>query len=300
MTSLACQFPPDDPFYRPEVVAFYESKTLQLLHKYGPGPRVHYHSGIYVGAPPPGRSCAELRELLVRAQEELLEESAAAWEAARFLSGDVLDAGCGLGGGSLFWAQRFGANVCAVTNIGAHAPVIARFARDAGVSGRVTPLISHAEEVPGEELFDAVVAIEAGSYFDRPRWFARAARLLRPRGRLFIVDTLMGRPEIADFLDPHWKTRVGSREEYEDAAQRAGFELLAVESLNERTAGFWPLDIAWTRRLLEESPPGGVQEDRLRRSLEVHEQMHCAYQDRGILHLRMAWGKRRSIGLKPA
>ncbi len=274
-----------------EVVAFYEARTEPVLRKYGPGPRVHYHSGVFLEPPPQGRSCAELRGLLVGAQETLLEESAAAWDAARYLSGDVLDAGCGLGGGALFWAQRFGARVCAVTNIAAHAPRVSRFAQDAGVAERVSPLVCNAEEVPGEERFDAVVSIEAASYFDRRRWFPRVARLLRPKGRVFIVDTLRGRPEIADFLDPHWKTRVGPREEYDRAAKEAGLELLAVESLNERTAGFWPLDLAWTRRLLEESPPGGADEERLRRSLGVHEQMYRAYADCGILHLRMSWQK---------
>lgn len=278
--------------HRSEVVSFYESKTQQVLRKYGPGPRVHYHSGVYLGAPPPGRSSSQLRELLVAAQEALLEESAAAWDAARHISGEVLDAGCGLGGGALFWAQRFGARVCAVTNIAAHAPLVSSFARDAGVADRVVPLVCNAEEVPGEERFDAVVAIEAGSYFDRPRWFARVARLLRPGGRVFIVDTLMGRPEVADFLDPHWKTKIGPGEEYDRASRDAGLEPLAVEALNERTAGFWPLDIAWTRRFLEESPPGGAHEERLRRSLDVHVQMHRAYADHGILHLRMSWRKR--------
>lgn len=273
-----------------EVIAFYDAKTEQLLRKYGPGPRVHYHSGVFLGEPPAGRSCEELRALLVASQEALLEEAAAAWDAARYLSGDVLDAGCGLGGGSLFWAQRFGAKVCAVTNIAAHAPMVSRFARAAGVADRVVPLVCDAEDVSGEERFDAVVAVEATTYFDRFRWFARVARLLRPKGRVFVVDTLQGRPEIADFLDPHWKTRVGTPEEYERAARDAGLAPLAVEALNERTAGFWPLDLAWTRRALEESP-SSASEERLRQSLDVHVQMHRAYADHGILHLRMSWEK---------
>jgi SAM-dependent methyltransferase len=280
---------------RGEVIAFYEQKTAQVLRKFGPGPRVHYHSGIHDGAAPPGASRAELRGLLVAAQEALLEDSAIAWDAARTLSGEVLDAGCGLGGGSLFWAQRFGARVCAVTNALAHAPLVARFAAAAGVSERVLPVVCDAEELPGEERFDAVVSIEAGSYFDRPRWFARVARLLRPRGRVFLVDTILGRAEVADFFDPHWKTHIGPLEEYDRAALDAGLRLVAIDALNPFTAGFWPLAIAWTQKLLAESAPGGSprgsDEERLRRSLDVHDRLHRAYLDHGLRHLRMTWEK---------
>ena len=44
-----------------QLVAFYERKTQAFLARYGPGPRVHYHTGL-VDEPPPhvhrGRICA--------------------------------------------------------------------------------------------------------------------------------------------------------------------------------------------------------------------------------------------------
>ena len=57
------------------------------------------------------------------------------WDASESLTGEILDVGCGLGGGSIFWAQEFGARVTAVTCVPFHAGHVARFAVEAGVRG---------------------------------------------------------------------------------------------------------------------------------------------------------------------
>src|ERR1700730_352108 len=103
-----------------QAVAFYERKTQDILKRYGPGPRVHYHTGLVDQPPSIGASSEELHRELVAAQERTLEYAAEVWDAASSLSGDVLDVGCGLGGGTIFWTQKFGANVTAVTNAPSH------------------------------------------------------------------------------------------------------------------------------------------------------------------------------------
>ena len=97
------------------LVAHYQRKTRAILERYGPGPRVHYHTGLADEPALPGSSVEGLRQSLVAAQERLLYHAAGIWDAASTLSGDVLDVGCGLGGGAIFWAQEFGAQVTAVT-----------------------------------------------------------------------------------------------------------------------------------------------------------------------------------------
>src|SRR5713101_1804101 len=78
-----------------QAVAFYERKTQDILKRYGPGPRVHYHTGLVDQPPSIGASSEELRRELVAAQERTLEYTTEAWDAASSLSGDVLDVGCG-------------------------------------------------------------------------------------------------------------------------------------------------------------------------------------------------------------
>ena len=63
----------------------------------------------------------------------MLRHAAEVWDASARLSGKILDVGCGLGGGSIFWAEEFGAQVTALTCVPSHADHIDRFAAQAGV-----------------------------------------------------------------------------------------------------------------------------------------------------------------------
>ncbi len=177
------------------LVAYYERKTREILRRYGPGPRVHYHTGLVDEPPRPGASAEFLRRQLRDAQERTLRYVAGAWRARSTLCGDILDVGCGLGGGAIFWAQEFGANVTAVTIAPSHIKLVAEFAAQAGVESRVRPLLSDALVVPGEGCYDAAVAIDSSSSFPRGPWFNRLATLLRPRGHVFIFDCFLEDPK---------------------------------------------------------------------------------------------------------
>ena len=125
---------------RDEVSAYYEAKTERLLQRYGPGPRVHYHSGLVDVVPPPGATPATLRSSVHSAQEAMLAELTRA--VGRFPDGgEVLDIGCGLGGGSLYWAMEHRAHVTAVTNVPSHVALVRGFAEVAGVGARVRPIL---------------------------------------------------------------------------------------------------------------------------------------------------------------
>src|SRR5262249_2697827 len=154
-----------------DLVAYYEGKTQAILQRYGPGPRVHYHTGFVDEPQPLDAQAHVLRQRLVAAQERMLRHTATVWRAQSTLHGDVLDVGCGLGGGSIFWAQEFGARVTAVTIAPSHVDWVMRFAARAGVASRVRPLVCDAREVPGDHCFDAAVAVDASSSFPRAGWF---------------------------------------------------------------------------------------------------------------------------------
>ena len=88
-----------------QITAYYnDRKTQSLLDRYGPGPRVHYHSGIVKEPYGLHGSFSKLKGSIHRSQERLMARLAQLWNATSTLSRDVLDIGCGLGGGSLFWA----------------------------------------------------------------------------------------------------------------------------------------------------------------------------------------------------
>jgi SAM-dependent methyltransferase len=103
------------------------------------------------------------------------------------------DVGCGLGGGAIYWAQKFGAQVTAVTCIPSHVDWVARFAAQAGVGSRVQPSLCDALEVPGKNRFSTVIAVDSSSYLSRKQWLLRVASLLRPGGHVFIIDCFLVR-----------------------------------------------------------------------------------------------------------
>ena len=225
----------------PEIVAYYEPKTKDLLRRYGPGPRLHYHTGIVDDPRPLDISLPALCKGIVAAQERMLHHAAEFWQAHDNLCGEVLDVGCGLGGGALFWAQEFGARVTAVTCVPSHMDWVARFAKRAGVASHIHPLLCDALEIPGENCFDAAVAVDSCCHMPRIPLFERLAALLRPGGRVFVTDCFIVRPEYEELFNRHWHVRIGTMEEYRIAARQAGLRQESVEEISERVEFFWAM-----------------------------------------------------------
>src|ERR1700688_803872 len=96
------------------VANYYERKTESILSRYGPGPRVHFHTG-FRDDPPTQATAAQLRSQIRDSQERMLRVSADAWNFRGIDFRQVLDVGCGLGGSAIFWAEEFGADVTAIT-----------------------------------------------------------------------------------------------------------------------------------------------------------------------------------------
>jgi ubiquinone/menaquinone biosynthesis C-methylase UbiE len=65
-----------------------------------------------------------------------------------------------------------------------------RVSTESGLTDRMTFHVGRAEELGFVESgsVDRVLAIESATYFDRPRFYAEAARVLRPSGRVALAD----------------------------------------------------------------------------------------------------------------
>jgi tocopherol O-methyltransferase len=263
----------------PRVARWYADKTEDILRKYGPGPRVHYHTGIVDPWEDATESLEDMRARLLAGQERLLETAADAWQAPINLCGDVLDVGCGLGGGSLFWAQSCGARVVALTNVAEHAGIIEGFASRAGVSDRVTPVVGDASTTPAGGEFDAVVAIESSCYLPRARWMRHVAELLRPGGHLFISDIFAKRDEARLVFDCDWLMTIGSRAEYERHAEAAGLVLCSVHDLTGVTRTYWVLSMDYHRAIRDTQPQWA---ERAARSIVRHARVLSAWESGAI------------------
>jgi cyclopropane fatty-acyl-phospholipid synthase-like methyltransferase len=220
----------------------------------------------------------------------MLYYAAETWHAASTLSGDVLDVGCGLGGGAIFWAQEFGARVTAVTCVPSHAPWVSRFAAQAGVESRVRTLVCDAVHITGEETFDAVVAVDSSGYLPRREWFGRLSALLRPAGRVFLVDCFLEGPKFQESFDRYWHTQIGSLSEYLTEAERAGLASDSIEDISPRTAHFWTTTQALIRAEAQErscSP----QDQQSVVSLRAHKDVLQGLTDGGLRYALLSFRK---------
>jgi len=272
-----------------DALAFYESKTQAILHRFGPGPRVHYHTGLVEEQCLAEADPAGLRELLVLSQENLLYKAAKIWQFETLVGREILDVGCGLGGSSLYLAQEFGARITALTIAPSHAELVKHFASQAGVSHLVIATIGDALEVEGIHRFDAAIAIDSSSSFPRTPWFRRLRNVLRPKGRVLIADCFLVDRKYEQPFNAHWCAQIGTLPEYLDSAHAAGFYENTVEDQSSSAERFWSLSLAHMRAAAAATfEPETISTTRLDASRRIHALVREGLASGGLRYLLLA------------
>lgn len=163
--------------------------------------------------------------------------------AAGIAAGDeVVDVGCGYGATARLLAREYGARVTGLTlsaaQASAHPPV---------PGARLLVRDWLANGLPAA-TFDAAISIEAISHMpDKPRAFAELARVVRPGGRVVVVDWLTReRPsarEVRHLLRPICEEghlpSLHAPSEYEALLRGAGLEPQRHEDLSDRVRRTW-------------------------------------------------------------
>ncbi|MFI9406897.1 SAM-dependent methyltransferase [Nocardia sp. NPDC052316] len=263
-----------------EVIDYYEAKTAAIIQKYGPGPRVHFHVGYFdpPSSPEPAMGSSELQSCLVAAQERLIAVAVDRWAELTELGPRVLDAGCGLGGASLWWAEKLGCQVTALTCVAEHARLISQWAQHSELAA-VRAVVDDVHDFVDPHPYDIAMAWEAACYFDRARWFTGLRKLLKPSGWVLIEDVFVDDSSWKSDFDKYWRTDVGSVRDYELAASGAGFQLVDNVDLTFPTKAFWEWGAAWTER---QEAVSGSDAARLRASIAAHRRMRLAWECGGL------------------
>jgi SAM-dependent methyltransferase len=151
---------------------------------------------------------------------------------------DVLEVGCGRGGGTAFVFDRFRPR--SMTGLDLAKKAVARcqalYARPglAFVAG-------DAENLPfADGTFDALLSVESTHcYSDTPRFFAEASRVLRPRGLLLLADFRHAvlPPDAEDALVPQEDAR-----RLREQLAAAGLQTLEEEDITENVVRALALD----------------------------------------------------------
>ncbi len=206
----------------------------------------HMHHGYY-GAD--GSQKKERRQ----AQIDLIDEFLA-WGGVE-QANEILDVGCGIGGSSLYLAERFGATVTGITLSPVQANRATERAEAAGVSAQF--LVADALQMPFDDAsFDLVWTLESGEHMpDKRQFLSECHRVLKPGG-LLLMATWCHRPTPPDnpltadeqaLLDKIYRVYclpfVVSLPEYEAIAQSLNFQQLRTADWSAAVAPFWDVVI---------------------------------------------------------
>ena len=191
------------------------------------------------------------------AQEQLTDTLAALAEIDR--GQRVLDVGCGMGGSAIRLARRHGCRVTGITLSGVQRRWAAAAAVLQGVGGAVAFQRADAETAAFDEAaFDVVWSIECTEhFFDKPAFFRRAGRWVRPGGRVAIcawlaagdADLPSKRGQVESVCDAFLCPSLGSFEDYRGWMTDAGLVVEVEQDWTARVSRTWELCDERVRRL---------------------------------------------------
>jgi len=182
------------------------------------------------------------------AQEQLVEHLA---QAANLQHGArILDIGCGFGGSSIYLARKYGAEAIGITISPLQVEMANQDAKHAGVSASF--FCQDAEALPDatpafEEPFDVLWSVESISHYQEiPRFFEKAASLLKPGGKFALTDWFKQKPlptrehkKLLYPIEEGMLVELHTVGEYEEWLADAGLNVTRSEVLNQNCAKTW-------------------------------------------------------------
>ncbi len=242
------------PDVRKDVIRFhYDLSTLFYRLLWGE----HIHHGLW-----------ENDESTVAAQINLTETMAASIGIRE--SDRVLDVGCGMGGSSMHLARTIGCDVTGITL----SPIQARWAKSTAFLRRLRRkthfFCQDAETAEFEEnSFDVLWSIECTEHlFDKAAFFEKAARWLKPGGRVVICAWLAGEVEgdesatqqVYDVCEGFFCPSLGSFEDYTRWMTDAGLTVASTHEWTDRVDRTWEIcmqrvertGVRWLARILDQ------------------------------------------------
>jgi tocopherol O-methyltransferase len=161
----------------------------------------------------------------------------------------VLDVGCGIGGTSIYLAQKYQCNVTGITISPVQVEMANRAASQLHLANEPKFKVEDANNITLNERFDIIWSVECIGHLDnRPNLFKRAYELLKPGGRMCIADWLaddhLSQSDKEKYIEPIEKgmlISLSTLSEYKEHIDRNGFRLLYYEDISDNVSRTWEI-----------------------------------------------------------
>jgi len=218
--------------YHKQIVAYYKETENAYKDSWDLDNSLSIHYGYW------DEKVRSFPESLVRMNEVMVE-------AAQISSKDkVLDAGCGVGGSSIYLAEKRGCSVTGITLSQRQADQATRNAKARGVNDQVDFMVmDYCKTDFPDESFDVIWGCESICYADDKNKFIREAfRLLRPGGRLVMADGMLKEfennrhPVIRKWLDGWQVNYLETPANFREYMKNAGFTKIEFRDISREVA----------------------------------------------------------------
>lgn len=238
---------------------YYDSKGPEYQAKYGIDGRVHIHTAHFSASRQPevfrdgwirpslGKNY--LRSLIQRGQERtisLLLRRFPSWASPQH----VLDCGAGLGGTAFLLAERFNAEVHALTISPSQGEVIASTAKDLGLGDYVTPLVTDVFDpswTSSSGPYDCILGIDAFCQMGDYKRLLKILSGVQDRRGLLAVSNYYSTPEgvsLARYFNEYWVSRIEPLDHMIAALQAADYDVIELEDTSRMQLPYWEMSIA--------------------------------------------------------
>ncbi|BAY34851.1 type 11 methyltransferase [Nostoc carneum NIES-2107] len=216
----------------------------------------HMHHGYYG---PDGTEKKDRRQAQIDLIEELLH-----WAEVETAE-NILDVGCGIGGSSLYLAEKFHAKATGITLSPVQANRATERAQKLNLSDRSQFLVADAQEMPfADNSFDLVWSLESGEHMpNKIKFLQECYRVLKPGGKLIMVTwchrpidnaplTDDERKHLQDIYRVYCLPYVISLPEYAAIANQISLQNVRTADWSQAVAPFWDfvIDSAFTPKAI--------------------------------------------------